>query len=26
VCEEVREYHLDRLMEVKLIIIQENTK
>jgi len=26
VCEEVREYHLDRLMEVKLITIQENTK
>ena len=24
--EEVREYHLDRLMEVKLILIKENTK
>ena len=24
--EEVREYHLDRLMEVKLILIEENTK
>jgi hypothetical protein len=26
VCEEVREYNLDRLMEVKLILIEENTK
>jgi thiamine kinase-like enzyme len=25
-CEEVREYHLDRLMEVKLILIEKNTK
>jgi 8-oxo-dGTP pyrophosphatase MutT (NUDIX family) len=25
-CEEVREYHLDRLMEVKLILIDEITK
>jgi hypothetical protein len=25
-CEEVGEYHLDRLMEVKLILIEENTK
>jgi len=24
--EEVREYHLDRLMEVKLILIEEHTK
>ena len=24
--EEVREYHLDRLMEVKLVLIEENTK
>jgi len=25
-CEEVREYYLERLMEVKLILIGENTK